>query len=374
MRLGTGWGGWWRASGRAVRRLAGGGRNGSGRLRRRWRGWSRRRRILVLTALTLVAALLLPPAGIAVALRVAATGTPDPQARTRGQDAAWLGHAWVDGRKGPADLAALPQLVRGGIRDLYVHAGPLDDDGTLPATRYPQAGALLAAVHQELPGVRVQAWLGDLVEPEKQGLDLSDPAVRQRIRDSVQQVLDAGFAGVHLDLEPVHSGDAGYLALLDQVHALTAARGALLSVATPQIDPLPGLHAVAGTLAGHPKWWAQAYFGQVARRVDQVAVMSYDTAMPLPSLYTGYVAQQTELALEVTPSSVDLLMGLPAYEEDQPGHRGSAETVPAAIRGVRLGLGRQAPGRAAFGVAVYADFTATAADWAAYRRDWCASE
>ena len=38
--------------------------------------------------------------------------------------------------------------------------------------------------------------------------------------------------------------------------------------------------------------------------------------MPLESLYGGYVAQQTSLALEVTPKSTDLLMGLPFYHED----------------------------------------------------------
>ncbi|MBB4922379.1 hypothetical protein [Kitasatospora kifunensis] len=344
-------------------------------LRERWRGLSRRRRITAITAITailLVGALLLPVAGTGAALRLEAAGTPSPLARSRNHDAVWLGHAWVDGRKGPADLAALPQLVRGGIRDLYVHAGPLSDDGSLPASRYPQAGTLIEAVHRELPGVRVQAWLGDLVAPEEPtGLHLDQPAVRQRITDSARQVLDAGFDGVHFDLEPVHSDSAGFLTLLDQVHALTAARGVPLSVAAPQIDPLPSLHAVASAVTGHPKWWSQAYFGQVARRVEQVAVMSYDTAMPLPSLYTGYVAQQTTLALEVTPPGVDLLMGLPAYDADQFGHRGSAETVPAAVRGVRLALGRHAAGRQAFGVALYADFSATAADWATYRQDWC---
>ncbi|GAA1263341.1 glycoside hydrolase family 18 protein [Kitasatospora nipponensis] len=335
-----------------------------------WRGWSRRRRV-ALGAAVLAALPLLPVGGAGLALRLEATGDPSAQARSRGRDAAWLGHAWVDGRKGPADLAALPQLLRGGIRDLYVHTGPLEHDGTLPPALYPQAAALIAAVHRELPGVRVQAWLGDLVEPEQEGLHLDRPQVRGAVTEAATQVLDAGFDGVHFDLEPVHSGDAGFLALLDQVHAVTAARGAPLSVATSQIDPLPALHDVAGALTGHPKWWSQEYFGQVARRVDQVAVMSYDTAMPLPSLYTGYVARQTTLALEVTPPGVDLLMGLPAYWEDQWSHRGSAETVPAAVRGVRLALGRRAPDRQAFGVAVYADFSATDADWNSYRRDWC---
>ncbi|WP_232246734.1 glycoside hydrolase family 18 protein [Kitasatospora mediocidica] len=336
----------------------------------RWRSWSRRRRRTVWVALGLAALLVVPVGSAALALRVEAVGDPSASARSRGRDAVWLGHAWVDGRKGPADLTALAQLVRGGVRDLYVHAGPLEHDGSLPADRYPQARTLIDAVHRELPGVRVQAWLGDVVEPEDDGLDLDRADVRDRITTSAQQVLDAGFDGVHLDLEPLHSGDAGYLTLLDQVHARTAARGVPLSVATPQIDPLPALHAVAGALAGHPKWWSQAYFGQVARRTDQIAVMSYDTAMPTQALYTGYVAQQTALALEVTPPSVDLLMGLPAYDADQWGHQGSAETVAAAVRGVRLGLSRHAVDRQGFGVGMYADFTATAADWAAYRQDW----
>ncbi|MFE0462093.1 hypothetical protein ACFW1A_22875 [Kitasatospora sp. NPDC058965] len=340
-------------------------------------GWLRvprllRRRWVGITLLLVGVLLVLPVGGLVLALRLADAGEPDARARTRGRDAAWLGHAWVDGRKGPADYAALPQLVRGGIRDLYVHTGPLANDGSLPAALYPKAAELIAAVHRELPGVRVQAWLGDVVAPEHpEGLHLEQPEVRQRITESAAQVLDAGFDGVHYDLEPVASGSAGYLALLDQTHRVTAARGVPLSVAVPQIDPLPGLHALAGAAAGHPKWWSQEYFGQVARRVEQIAVMSYDTSMPVPSLYGGYVAQQTELALEVTPQDVDLLMGLPAYWADTWGHRGSAETVPAAVRGVRLGLGRADAGRSAFGVAVYADFSATEADWAAYRRDWC---
>ncbi|WP_035851243.1 glycoside hydrolase family 18 protein [Kitasatospora azatica] len=351
-----------RVRARALRRSTGQAPRGRVRLRRRW-----------ILALAVIGALLVLPVGsAALALRLADAGDPAAQARSRGRDAAWLGHAWVDGHKGPAELAALPQLVRGGIRDLYVHTGPLEADGSLRADRYPQARQLVDAVHRELPGVRVQAWLGNVVAPEhEEGLHLDRPEVRQRITESAAQVLDAGFDGVHYDLEPVHSGSAGFLTLLDQTHELTVARGVPLSVAAPQIDPLPALHSVAGALTGHPKWWSQEYFGQVARRVEQIAVMSYDTAMPLPTLYGGYVAQQTELALEATPEAVDLLMGLPAYDADEWGHRGSAETVPAAVRGIRLGLSRQAVGRQTFGVAVYADFSATAADWESYRRDWC---
>jgi hypothetical protein len=220
----------------------------------------------------------------------------------------------------------------------------------------------------------VQAWLGNLVAPEHpEALHLADPASRERVAAATGQVLAAGFEGVHFDFEPVRSDDAGYLALLDQAHAVTAARGVPLSVAVPQIDPLPGLHVVTTGLTDHGKWWSQAYFAQVARRVEQIAVMSYDTSMQLESLYGGYVAQQTALALEVTPPGVDLLIGLPAYWDDTYAHRGSAETVAAAVRGARLGLSRHGDGRRTFGLALYADFSASEQDWRSFREGWSAT-
>lgn len=42
--------------------------------------------------------------------------------------------------------------------------------------------------------------------------------------------------------------------------------------------------------------------------------------------------------------------------------------VTAAVRGVRLAIGSAE--RPRFGVALYADFAATEADWDAYRTDW----
>jgi len=331
-------------------------------------GRRRLRRVLIAVLL----ALTLPLLTAETALRLNYTGTPAPGTLTRHKDALWLGHAWVDGRKTDADVKALADRLRGtGIRDLYVHSGPLEHDGTLPKSAYKRAGWLIAAVHRELPGVRVQAWLGDVLASEgPYGLHLERAATREAIVESTRGILAAGFEGAHFDLEPLHSGDRDYLSLLDDLRALTRAHRALLSVAAHQIDPVPGFHSFWGTTTGHPKWWSQAYFGQVARRVDQIAVMSYDTMQPLQSLYGGYVAQQTSLALEVTPRTTDLLMGLPFYHENRFGHWAHAETVPAAVRGVRLGLSRTDVGRTRFGVALYVDFAATEDDWTAYRNDW----
>lgn len=332
------------------------------------------------TAATVLAVLAV--AAATTGLRAEYAGNPAAAGRSRGHDAVWLGHAWIDGRRGAADLEQLRSRVAGsGIRDLYVHAGPLADDGTLDPALYPGAARFIAGVHQVLPGVRVQAWLGDVVAGGgKPGMRLTDPSVRRSVLASCAQILDAGFEGVDLDLEPVPSGDGAYLSVLDALHDLTEGRGVPLSAAVPQIDPLPGLHTIAHLPWSHPKWWSQAYFGQVARRVDQVAVMAYDTAMPTAALFGGYVAQQTALALQVTPATTELQIGLPAYHTGNMGHHAYAETVAAAVRGAKVSLARHDPHRRSFGLALYVDFGGTAQggstvgatpdDWAAYRRGW----
>ncbi|WP_442819111.1 hypothetical protein [Streptomyces sp. NBC_01235] len=332
----------------------------------------RRGRRLRRVALVVVLLLLGPVLVAQAALRVNYMGDPADGTYSRGKDAIWLGHAWVDGRKDDADVKALAGRLRDtGIRDLYVHAGPLEHNGTLPKSAYAHARWFIAAVHREAPKLRVQAWLGDVLASESpNGMRLERAETRAAVVRSTREILAVGFQGAHFDLEPLHSDDGDYLTLLDSLRAVTRARDAQLSVAAHQIDPLPGFHSFWGTTAGHPKWWSQRFFGQVARRVDQIAVMSYDTMQPLESTYGGYVAQQTSLALEVTPASTDLLMGLPFYRENRFGHWAHAETVAAAVRGVRLGLSRTDADRENFGVAAYVDFTATETDWTSYENGW----
>jgi hypothetical protein len=310
------------------------------------------------SAVLLISVLLFGAAGIA--LLAEDSGPVSARAHTMGDDALWLGHAWVDGRHGQADLNVLAARLRAtGIRDLFVHSGPLSDDGSLDPALRPRARWLTGALHQALPYVRVQAWLGAVVGGGL--LDLADPATRARVVTSAEDVAADGFDGIHLDLEPVADGDAGYLTLLAQLHAVAP----FLSVAAPQVEPLGWLPFPAF----HPHWWSAGYLHLVAIRVDQVAIMAYDSGMPTGALYAGYLHRETELALRAVPPDVPLLIGVPAYHSGDLGHFNSAETVPSAIRGVRLAISPVPPDRP-LGVALYADFTATAQDWAQYQADW----
>lgn len=305
-----------------------------------------------------------------LAFSVQDAGSVSPAARSEGDDGLWLSHLWVDGRENTADVTALAAQIRGtGIKDLFVHTGPFSDDGTLSAALRPEARWFVAEIHRLLPGVRVQAWLGQEVEPNGR-MDLESAATRANIVASVRSVLPDGFDGVHFDFEPVGDADPGYLALLDQVRPVLHAHGAILSVSAEQVEPVPGMRWAMEAIEGHDAMWSSAYLHQVATRVDEVAVMSYDTVLWTPSAYTGFVRDETAAALAAVPADVTLLMGAPAYHTNDPGHYAQAETVAAAIRGVRLALPGGTPTGRAFGVSLYIDYYATASDWASYQDDW----
>jgi spore germination protein YaaH len=243
-----------------------------------------------------------------------------------------------------------------GIRDLFVHSGPFEADGTLDHGRIPQARWFVAAIHAALPGVRVQAWLGAHSVPET-------------VLGSIDGVLDLGFDGVHYDFEPIAEGDDGLISVLRKTHELTKKRRAILSVSAIHTEPWADLAACVDLIPGRMALWSTDYLRRVAQEVDQIAVMSYDTAMPTEAAYGGYLRRATENALRAVPAHVALLMGVPAYHDQRFFRYDRAETVAAALRGVRLALGSAAPPRD-FGVAIYVDFAATEQDWASYHRDW----
>jgi hypothetical protein len=332
---------------------------------------SRRRRVLwrlVAVVVALVGCVVLVVGAGLLALVVENSGTPSPAAHGTGHDAEWLGHAWVDGRKGQSDVDALAIQLRGtGIHDLFVHAGPFSDDGTLDPALRPRARWLTQALHAALPGVRVQAWLG--AHPVPEHLHLSSAATRTAILSSVGQVLDDGFDGVHYDFEPVLDGDRDLLTLLHDTHALVRQRHAVLSISAIHGEPLPGIVPALAVLPGRIALWSAGYLHRVALQVDQVAVMAYDTGLWNRATFGGYVRRSTEIALAAVPPDVTLFIGVPAYHDEHLTHHRRAETVGAALHGIRLALGAHPTGRD-FGVAMYVDFAATASDWSSYHDDW----
>lgn len=299
-------------------------------------------------------------------------GAPAPSHRSAGPNGVWAGHAWVGEPRDGRDYARLAEeLGRRRISDAFFHVGPIAGDGTIPTDRHPHAAALVDALEVHNPRLRLLAWMGQI---EKRGggpLDLSDPSVRANIVRTAARFLDLGFDGIHYNFEPTASGSPDLLALLDETAAMTRAQGKLLSMATDELEPVPGLAWIAGLLRLRGGFWSADYYREVARRVDQIAVMMYDTALPTDWLYASLVAWETRAIVELVGEQTIVFMGVPTYEEQRLSFHPEAENMVSALRGIQRGLRAARPTRPErFGVAVYALWTTDQKEWAHYRRAW----
>jgi hypothetical protein len=176
------------------------------------------------------------------------------------------------------------------------------------------------------------------------------------------------FDGIHYDIEPIHPGDPHFLDLLERTRELTRARGAVLSVALEELELAAAQRPLATLpVVGHAPRMTRSYLRAVAERVDQVAIMTYGTQLPADWLFGRYVAWQTEQVVEAVGGRADVLMGVPTEDVIWSEH------VRSGIRGVRKGLAGMPPARRArVGVAVFAEWTTTSQEWAAYREEWLA--
>ena len=89
--------------------------------------------------------------------------------------------------------------------------------------------------------------------------------------------------------------------------------------------------------------WSPADYREAAARVDQLAVMTYNTALPRDWLYGSFVAFETRRILEAVDGRATVMIGVPTYEEPGWTFHPEAENMELALRGVRLALADASP-------------------------------
>ena len=287
-------------------------------------------------------------------------------------NAVWAAHKWVGESHSEDAYDEFAELLkRNRMTDVYFHVGPLTGKGSIPLAKYPNARALITAMRRRAPSVRLHAWIGQVERRGGGPLDLADPGTRANIVQTAGDFIDLGFDGIHYNIEPVYSGDLDLLALLDATAPATRDRGKLLSMATDELAPLPGLEYAARLAVRQAELWRAGYYREVAARTDQIAVMMYDTAMPFDWLYGTIVAWETWRLREIVGPDTTLFMGVPTYEDEHFGFHPSAENMASGLRGIGIGLSLgDLPAEANFGAAIYAGWTTDADEWAVWRRDW----
>lgn len=325
-------------------------------------------RILMVLGGGLVTACLLMLAGAWLLYRYAPVSAAGPDT----PNAVWSAHKWVgESHSEDAYDEFAELLTRHRITDVYFHAGPLTGEGLVRRTKYPNARALIAAMRQRAPSVRLHAWIGQVERRGGGPLDLTDEATRTNIVLTAGDFINLGFDGIHYNIEPVYSGDPDLLALLDATAPVTRDRGKLLSMATDELAPLPGLEYAARLFFRQAGLWRSGYYREVAARTDQLAVMMYDTAMPFDWLYGTIVAWETWRLREIVGPDTTLFMGVPTYEDEHFGFHPAAENMQSGLRGIGIGLLFDGPPETAnLGAAIYAGWTTDEEEWAVWRRDW----
>jgi hypothetical protein len=307
-------------------------------------------------------------AGVGLLLR-----EPPPDLRphpfNRERNAVWLEHRWLAEPQPREDVEnLLVDLSRRGVHYLFPHLIPFDRSGRLPPHSRDQLRAFLAAARARAPQIKVLPWVGGLRVGYQRTLrgtiDLGDLSQRQQILAECRGLIDEGFDGIHLNVEPVANGDDAFLSLLRALRPAVGDDG-LISVSVTRPSPI-GL-PLAPRFA-----WTPDYYRRVATAADQIVVMGYDTGIPSAALYRRYMAYAARSSTQALAplARARVLIGVPTYDARGLMHREGVETFENALLGVIAGLRGTGAGGTFEGVAVYAGWTTDATEWAIYERLW----
>ncbi len=296
----------------------------------------------------------------------------DPAAATdrrfdRGRNGLWVGHQWYTGAKVGSGTPVTEEerqrfiatLERQRIRYAFVHVGPVRVDGTTEDTAQP----FFAELRRDTPETRYLAWLGGIAKR----LPVADPNWRAAVVETAMRLRSEGFAGIHLNVEPLEDHHEGYLDLL---RALRQALGQdfLLSHATRRAGPFGIAVGPLNALV-----WSEDFYRATMAIVDQTVLMAYDTKMDVVKHYVGFVKHQTRLLLEwgCDGGSHQVLIGIPSYEDVPQYSNPQVENIHHAALGVRAALEEFGSAAPCFeGVAVYANWVTDPGEWEDYRRSW----
>jgi hypothetical protein len=286
----------------------------------------------------------------------------------RGKNGLWLQHGWLgddpwfdryhrDRSRFRTDeaLDGLARLLTDhGIAFVFPHLCPCDQEGNLPGVDHEQVERFLDHVGP----VQVLPWIGGTTGGHAL---LARPEWRKAFSASARRLLKRHprLAGIHLNLEPLPSGDPDFLALLDELK-VTLPTGKRLSIAA--YPPPSLLHPFSDV------HWDEGYLKRVAKRADQMAFMMYDTALQAPKVYEWLMRTWTGEILAWT-SATEVLLGVPAYDDAGVGyHNPHVENIEHALAGIQAGLSDAAPLPPHFaGVALYSDWEMDATEWALFR-------
>ena len=318
------------------------------------------------SALRIIAALAMIFGAAALGYLFWQPGSAEPLPAFR-NNAIWIGHGWlgddawfVRNDRDPAEFRSeekisdlFRKLADNRIRTVYPHLCPARPDGRIAAYDDAQVARFLDLA--EKYGIKVIPWIGGVLGGSARP---DDEHWRRNFIASVEKLLKKHprLAGVQINIEPLPSGNTGFLMLLDELRPTM--NGKTLSVAA--YPPPTRWHRFSDV------HWQVGYMHMVADRCDQFVVMMYDTAIPLEKFYTDLMISWTRSAAGATSmNDCELLLGIPAYEDAGVGyHHPRVENICSALRGISAAERNERIG----GIAIYCEWEMNDAKWREWRR------
>ena len=283
-------------------------------------------------------------------------------------NAIWIGHGWLgddgwfvrNGRdknlfRSEEKISALcKKLVANKINTVYPHLCPAYRNGRI--ARYDSAQVELFLDVAARYNIKVIPWIGGVLDESARP---DDVVWRKNFVASTGELLKTHprLAGVQVNIEPLPSGNLHFLKLLEELRPVT--QGKILGVAAypppTRWHQYPDVH------------WELPYITEIARRCDQLAVMMYDTAIPLEKFYTKLMSDWTRQLVDSTCFIKDtqLILGVPAYEDAGVGyHHPRVENLSSALRGIAARDLR----KCVDGIAIYCEWEMTESKWQIWQK------
>jgi hypothetical protein len=290
----------------------------------------------------------------------------------RSRNAVWLEHRWLQGEAGEQELIALcARMKTHRIRYVYPHLSPANEDGRLPPFSQDAARQFRKVLRRECPDILALPWIGGVQSGYHQMRTgtirlMSDAYLQTFASECVYLTDQLGFDGIHLNVEPVNSGNQRFLEWLEYIKSRIG-RGKILSVAASKPAFIDGFNI------SPLRSWDLDYLEAVIRKCDQMVLMNYDTGISMPFLYSWFVYDRVAALLRrihAAQAQCRFLLGIPTYD-DAPNHRAAAENIEASCRGLSAALRRKDVPKQNFeGVALYAYWTTSESEWRQYLQYW----
>jgi hypothetical protein len=291
-------------------------------------------------------------------------------------NALWLGTEWTYDDHTDAQIADLVKKLRDRqIGTVYAYVSYLQFNGTWRnEDKFDKVTAFAKQFKQAYPEGHLYGLIGvptsDAAHPPR----LSDVTLQQQVADLSKRVItDFGYQGIFLDAEPVWDGDQDFLALLRGVRAAVGIKVPISAAVPPDWSPSNPTIPVPPLIQPNTEW-KKEYKQSVALLVNHMSIMVFNSGLSSAADYSQWVAYQVKTfaaAIAELNTDTDLLIGVPTFDAEPPGHDPTIENIDSAVQGIRDGL-KQAGNSAHYvtGLAVYADWTTDDTEWSAFQNDW----